>query len=105
MITNADMTTERIMSVLVSVKIKVEPKRVLQTSPERFADGEKMFIKKYPIASEPTEIIATLASPFILELSFAHKINIAQIIVMGSTNKVVFVIFKIEATAIAPKAV
>ena len=99
------MTTERIMSVFVSVKIKVEPKSVLQTSPERFADGEKMFIKKYPTASEPTEIIATLASPFILELSFAHKINIAQIMVMGRTNAVVFVIFKIEATAIAPKAV
>ena len=99
------MITERIISVLVSVKIKVEPKSVLQTSPERFVDGEKIFIKKYPAASEPTEIIATLASPFIFEFSFAHKIKIAQIIVTGRTNKVVFVIFKTEATAIAPKAV
>ena len=105
MITKAEMTTERIMSFFVSVKIKVEPKSVLQTSPERFVDGEKIFIRKYPTASEPTEIIATLASPFILELSFAHKIKIAQIIVMGRTNTVAFVIFKTEAIAIAPKAV
>ena len=105
MITKAAITTEKIVSALVSVKINVEPNKVLHTSPERLAGGEKMFIKKYPIARAPVEIMATLASPFIFEFSFAHKIKIAQIIVTGRTNKVVFVIFKTEATAIAPKAV
>ena len=77
MITKAAITTEKIVSALVSVKINVEPNKVLHTSPERLAGGEKMFIKKYPIARAPVEIMATLASPFIFEFSFAHKIKTA----------------------------
>ena len=93
------------MSNFVSVKINVEPNNVLHTSPERFTEGEKIFKRKYPTARAPTEIIATLASPFILELSFAHKIKMAHTIVTGRTNTVLLEIFKIDATAIAPKAV
>ena len=67
--------------------------------------GLDVFIRKYPTARAPTEIIATLASPFILEFSFAHKIIIAQSTVKGRTKTVLPLSFKIEAIAIAPKAV
>ena len=100
------MITDKNMSPFVRVRIKAEPKRVEQTSPERFAGGENIFIRKYPKARAPTEIIATEASPLILEFSLEHNMIIAQIIVRGRIKRVVAdVIFKIEAIAIAPKAV
>ncbi len=105
MITRADIITEKIISLLVRVKIKVEPNSVLHTSPERFAGGEKIFIKKYPMARAPVEIIATLASPLIFEFSLAHRIKIANKTVTGRTKIVSLEIFKTDAIAIAPKAV
>ena len=105
MITKAAITTEKIVSALVSVKINVEPNKVLHTSPERLAGGEKMFIKKYPIARAPVEIMATLASPFIFEFSFVHKIKTANKTVTGRTKIVSQESFKTEAIAIAPNAV
>ena len=45
-ITREEVTTVTIMSALVKVKISVEPKRVVQTSPERFVEGVKIFIRK-----------------------------------------------------------
>ena len=104
-ITKIEKEIETIMSVFDNVRINVEPKRVVHTSPERFAGGEKIFIIKYPNANAPTEIIATLASPFIFELSFVHRIKIAHKTVTGRTKRVLFVSFRTEATAIAPKAV
>ena len=50
-------------SLIVKVNIDVEPNKVLHTSPETFAAVEKTFIKRYPIASDATEIIAIAASP------------------------------------------
>ena len=50
-------------SPAVKVRIDVEPKSVLQTSPVRFDEVEKIFIRRYPIARDATEIIATAASP------------------------------------------
>ena len=44
--TRREITTERTMSTFVSVRMRVEPKRVLHTSPERFDGGEKMFMTK-----------------------------------------------------------
>ena len=93
------------MSALVRVRISVEPNKVLQTSPERFAGGENMFMRKYPTAKAPTEIIATLASPLIFEFSLAHKIKMAHRTVTGKTKTVLFVIFNTDAIAMAPKAV
>ena len=40
------MDTQRIISLPVSVKIDVEPKSVLHTSPEILADAEKRFSKR-----------------------------------------------------------
>ena len=55
MITKAAITTEKIVSALVSVKINVEPNKVLHTSPERLAGGEKMFKR---VGGTHTKIIA-----------------------------------------------
>ena len=41
--TMMESTTHSRTSLLLSVKIEVEPKRVTQTSPERFDEDEKMF--------------------------------------------------------------
>ena len=41
-----DSTTHTITSDFVSVKIDVEPKSVLHTSPVKFADVENIFIKR-----------------------------------------------------------
>ena len=41
-----DSTTHTITSDFVSVKIDVEPKRVLHTSPVKFDDAENIFIKR-----------------------------------------------------------
>ena len=64
----AETTTQSHTSVLVNVRIEVEPNRLLHTSPEILAPVENTFIKRYPTASAPTEIIAIAASPFIFVL-------------------------------------
>ena len=45
-ITTAESTMHKKTSVFVSVKIEVEPKSVLQTSPEIFADAENKFTSR-----------------------------------------------------------
>ena len=45
-ITTIDITTQRITSVLSKVKIDVDPKSVLHTSPAILADVEKVFSKR-----------------------------------------------------------
>ena len=94
-----------ITSLGVRVKIEVEPKRVVQTSPERFVFGEKIFISKYPKASDVVEINARPVSPFIFEFFSPHKRITAKIVVTGRTKYVGAEIFKTEARASAPKAV
>ena len=91
-------------SPLDRVRIEVEPKRVPHTSPETLAEGEKIFISKYPSASAPTESIAIAASPRIFEELPPFKSNIAQITVIGSITTVWFVNLSTAAIAIAPKA-
>ena len=63
--TRTERIMQRITSDFSSVKIDVEPNNVLHTSPETFAEDEKTFMIKYPIARAPTEIMAIAASPFI----------------------------------------
>ena len=92
-------------SAFVRVSIDAEPNSVLHTSPERFADVENKFIIRYPIASEPTEIMAIAASPLILVLFPVLSSNTAQITVAGRTKSISLVKFSTAAIAIAPKAV
>ena len=66
------------------VRIEVEPKSVPQTSPETFAEGEKIFIIRYPNASAPTESIAIAASPRIFEEAPPFKSKTAHMTVTGS---------------------
>ena len=63
MITQIERIVHNHTSAFVSVRIEVEPKRVEQTSPLKFDETENRFIKRYPIARAPTEIIAIAASP------------------------------------------
>ena len=63
MITQIERIVHNQTSAFVSVRIEVEPKRVEQTSPLKFDETENRFIKRYPIARAPTEIIAIAASP------------------------------------------
>ena len=60
---------QTITSVLVSVSIDVDPKRLVHTSPDTLAEDENILTSIYPIASEPTDKIAIRASPLILALS------------------------------------
>ncbi len=93
-----------ITSVFVKVKIDVDPKSVVHTSPDKFDFGEKIFINKYPKAKDVVEIRAKLVSPFIFEFFLPHNKRIAKRIVTGKTKYVGVVIFKIEASANAPNA-
>lgn len=60
-----DKTSDNTTCEGKSVNIDVEPKSVVQTSPETFDDEENIFIKRYPMASEVTDIIAIAASPLV----------------------------------------
>ena len=84
--------------------MEVDPNSVLHTSPERLEEVEKIFINKYPIAKEPTEIIAMAASPLIFVFCPVRRSSTALIIVMTITSGISFVICKIAAIAIAPNA-
>ena len=72
-------------SVFVKVKIDVDPNRVEQTSPDILVEVEKIFISKYPMAREPTEIIAIAASPFIFAFWPVLRSSTALTIVIGIT--------------------
>ena len=94
----------RPISVADKVRIDVEPKRTVQTSPDTFEEVEKTFINKYPIARAPTESIARAASPLILVFLPVRKSKTAHTTVTGATNNILLVNFNIVAIAIAPKA-
>ena len=91
-------------SVSESVNIDVEPNNVLHTSPETFADDEKIFISIYPAASDPTDIIATAASPLIFVFPPVLRSSTAHMIVKTITSGVFTVISSTEAIARAPNA-
>ena len=84
--------------------MEVEPKRVLHTSPVRLVEVENRFMIRYPMASAPTEIMATAASPLILVLWPVRSRRIAQITVTGSTSSILLLRFSTAATDMAPKA-
>ena len=63
--TITDNTPHNFTCSEVIVSIEVEPNNVLHTSPERLGPVENIFIRRYPIASAPTEIMAIAASPLI----------------------------------------
>ena len=66
--------------------MEVEPNSVLHTSPERFAEVEKMFISRYPTASAPTEIMAMAASPLIFVFCPVRRSSTALRTVMAITS-------------------
>lgn len=102
--TTIERDIHNITSSIDNVKMEVAPNNVLHTSPARFVDTENKFISKYPIAREPTEIIAMAASPLIFLFCWVLRSNTAQPIVTGVTKIKLFVKFKTEAMEIAPKA-
>lgn len=101
-ITAIERIMQRFTSAFFNVKMDVEPNSVEQTSPEILADVEKMFIIRYPRASELTEIIASAASPFIFLLPI--RIIIATKVVIGRTTRRLLFTFKIVPIAMAPNA-
>ena len=102
--TNTDIIIPLITSPSVNVRIVVEPNNVEQTSPDTFADVEKIFITRYPTASALTESIAMAASPFIFVFCPVLRSKTAAMIVTGIIKIVLLTNLKIVATAIAPKA-
>lgn len=86
----------------VKVNIEVDPKRLLQTSPARFDEVEKMFIKRYPRASDETEIIAIADSPLIFLELFARSKITADNTVIGIATAI-GARFAAAATVVAPK--
>ena len=89
---------------IVNVRIDVDPNNVLQTSPETFGPVLNTFIKRYPIASELTEIIAMAASPLIFVFCPVRSNNTAQTMVTGKIKSILLLNFITAATAIAPNA-
>ncbi len=84
--------------------MEVEPKSVVQTSPDTFADDEKIFISMYPRAREETDIRAIAASPFIFRLSLPMRSSMAAPIVTGMVIRLFEVRCRTEPIAIAPNA-
>jgi len=77
---------------------------VLHTSPERLDEVEKRFISRYPMASAPTEIMATAASPLIFVFCPVRSSRTAQTTVTPSVRGISSVSPSTAAIAIAPKA-
>ena len=84
--------------------MEVEPKRVLQTSPDRLDEVPKRFIIRYPRAREPTEIMAMALSPLILAFCPVRSSKTAQTTVMAITRGISFLIWSTAAMDMAPKA-
>lgn len=103
-ITTMDIITHSTTSRLSKVKIDVEPKSVLHTSPAILADVENVFKSKYPIAIAPTENMAKAASPFTPAFCPFFSRTTAHIIVIGITISISLVTLKTAAIAIAPNA-
>ena len=98
------MTTHTHTSAFVSVRMEVEPKSVLHTSPDTLAEAENMLSSRYPNAIEPTENMAKAASPFIFVLVPVLRRSTAQSTVTGRTIMSSVLTDKTAAIAIAPKA-
>ena len=84
--------------------MEVEPNSVLHTSAERLDEVENRFMSRYPTASEPTEIIATAASPLILVFCPVRRSRTAHRTVTIMTNGISPVSFRTPAIAMAPNA-
>ena len=82
----------------------IEPNRVVQTSADTFDDTGNKFIRRYPIARAPTDIIAIAASPLILVFCPVFNNRIAANTVIGSTINISLVKPAIAAIAMAPNA-
>lgn len=96
-----------IRSVFVNVRIAVEPKSEVHTSPERLPEadsGGNLFKTIYPADSVATDIIAIAESPLILLLFPIPRSSIATTIVTGITIKRSFEKLRAAAIAIAPNA-
>lgn len=91
-------------SLFLRVKIDVEPNRVVHTSPVRFDDVEKMFMSRYPIARDATEIMAIAASPWIFVFLPVLSRRIAEMMVIGKTRNILFERFKTAAIHMPPNA-
>ena len=102
--TSTDIPTHSHTSAGDSVRMEVEPNSVLHTSPERLDEVEKMFIRRYPIASAPTEIMAMAASPLIFVFCPVRRSSTALMIVMTMTSGISLVICSTAAIAMAPNA-
>ena len=101
---STDIPTHSHTSAGDSVRMEVEPNSVLHTSPERLDEVEKMFIRRYPIASAPTEIMAMAASPLIFVFCPVCRSSTALRMVMTITRGILLVICSTAAIAIAPNA-
>lgn len=104
-ITIIDAMTHNHTSAMDNVRMDVEPNSVLHTSPLILEDGGKIFINRYPIASDPVDIIPISASPWMRLFCPVRRMRIAATIVIGNT-KYIFCCTKpvIIAIDIAPNA-
>ena len=84
--------------------MEVEPNSVLHTSPERLDEVEKRFIRRYPMASAPTEIMAMAASPLIFVFCPVRRSSTAQTTVTPSVRGISSVSFRTAAMDMAPNA-
>ena len=84
--------------------MEVEPNSVLHTSPERLDEVEKTFIRRYPMASAPTEIVAIAASPLIFVFCPVRRSSTALMIVISITSGISLVICRTAAIAMTPNA-
>ena len=84
--------------------MEVEPNRVVQTSPETLAEEENTFIRRYPTASAPTEIMAMAASPLIFAFCPVRNSKMAKATVTSRIKGMSSVKPATAATAMAPKA-
>ena len=88
----------------LSVRIEVDPNKVLHTSADIFADFENRFMTRYPAARDDTDMTASIASLGAFVFLFERKSNIAHTIVTGKDKSILLVSFITIATDIAPKA-
>ena len=82
-ITSNAVTKHIKTSVFLRVRIDAEPNRVLHTSPATFAEDENTLSRRYPVAREQTDIIATAASPFIFVFCPVLRRSTAHITTSG----------------------
>lgn len=91
-------------STYESVRIDVEPNKVLHTSVPMLEEEENALRSRYPIARAPTEIIASEASPFNFAEAPVHNRITAHKTVIGITIIILLSTFIIVAMVRAPNA-